>query len=168
MSAWEVRWSNSKQRPYFFSSETKESTWNEPPNLSDEEIKGLPGAEYLNQSNVAESHPGQVRASHLLVKHRDSRRPSSWKEATITRTKEDAIAILHGYQAQIDGSQTKFAEFASQHSDCSSHTNGGDLGWFGRDQMQRPFEDATFTLQVGQMSDVVSTDSGVHLILRTG
>ena len=78
------------------------------------------------------------------------------------------MAILRGYQAQIDGSQTEFAEFASQYSDCSSHTNGGDLGWFGRDQMQKPFEDATFTLQVGQMSDVVSTDSGVHLILRTG
>lgn len=34
--------------------------------------------------------------------------------------------------------------------------------------MQKPFEEATFGLQVGQMSDVVDTDSGVHLILRTG
>lgn len=35
-------------------------------------------------------------------------------------------------------------------------------------QMQRPFEEATYALDVGEISDVVSTDSGVHLILRTG
>ena len=40
-----------------------------------------------------------VRASHLLVKHRDSRRPSSWKEETITRTKEEALQILAGKEA---------------------------------------------------------------------
>jgi NIMA-interacting peptidyl-prolyl cis-trans isomerase 1 len=94
--------------------------------------------------------------------------PSPILQTQITRTKEEAITILRGYQAQINGSQTKFAELAAQYSDCSSHGNGGDLGWFGHGQMQKPFEDATFGLQVGEMSDVVSTDSGVHLILRTG
>ena len=38
----------------------------------------------------------QVRASHILVKHRESRRPSSWKEEKITRTKEEALEILEG------------------------------------------------------------------------
>ena len=38
--------------------------------------------------------PAKVRASHLLVKHKDSRRPSSWREENITRTKEDALTIL--------------------------------------------------------------------------
>jgi len=168
MSAWEVRWSNSKTRPYFFNSETKESVWDAPSTLNGEQINQLPGAEYLTRTVVAEDHSGQVRASHLLVKHRDSRRPSSWKEVNITRTREEAITILGGYQAQINGSEGKFAELAAQYSDCSSHTNGGDLGWFGRGQMQKPFEDATLALQVGQISDVISTDSGVHLILRTG
>lgn len=41
-------------------------------------------------------------------------------------------------------------------------------GRFGRGQMQKPFEEATFALQVGQLSDIVDTDSGVHIILRTG
>src|SRR6266511_1550904 len=90
------------------------------------------------------------------------------EQTTITRTKDEAIAILREYQAQIDGSADRFAELASKHSDCSSHSNGGDLGWFGQGQMQKPFEDATFPLGVGQMSDIISTDSGVHLILRTG
>lgn len=86
----------------------------------------------------------------------------------IIRTKEEAIGILREYQAQINGSAEKFAQLASQHSDCSSHSKGGDLGWFGRGQMQKAFEDAAFALEIGKITNVVSTDSGVHLILRTG
>ena len=89
-------------------------------------------------------------------------------QENITRTKEEAVEILRGYQAQIDGSPEKFAELAGLHSDCSSHSNGGDLGWFGRGQMQKPFEDAAYGLEVGKISDVISSDSGVHLVLRTG
>jgi NIMA-interacting peptidyl-prolyl cis-trans isomerase 1 len=75
---------------------------------------------------------------------------------------------LRTYEKEINGSAEKFAELAGRHSDCSSHTNGGDLGWFGHGQMQKPFEDATFGLEPGHISDVINTDSGVHLILRTG
>lgn len=89
-------------------------------------------------------------------------------QAKITRSKEEAIDILRGHQSEINGSAEKFAELATIHSDCSSHGNGGDLGWFGRKQMQKPFEDAAYGLEVGQISDVISSDSGVHLILRTG
>lgn len=88
-------------------------------------------------------------------------------QANITRSKEEAISILRGYQAEIGGSADKFAELAQLHSDCSSHEKGGDLGPFGRGQMQKPFEEAAFGLDVGQMSDIISTDSGVHLVLRT-
>lgn len=55
----------------------------------------------------------------------------------------------------------------THYRDCSSARSGGDLGSFSRGQMQRPFEDAAFGLSVGEMSDIVETDSGVHLILRT-
>uniref|UniRef100_A0A8H8CPC2 Peptidyl-prolyl cis-trans isomerase n=1 Tax=Psilocybe cubensis TaxID=181762 RepID=A0A8H8CPC2_PSICU len=169
MSHWEVRMSSSKGLPYFFNNQTKQSSWDAPSELSQQEIDSLPGAkEYLNgKGGAAGAHAGQVRASHLLVKHRGSRRPSSWKESNITRTKEEAIEILRGYQAQINGSQEKFAELATLHSDCSSHSNGGDLGWFGRGQMQKPFEDAAYGLEPGQISDIISSDSGVHLVLRT-
>jgi NIMA-interacting peptidyl-prolyl cis-trans isomerase 1 len=90
----------------------------------------------------------------------------------ITRTQEEAIEILQEYEAQIKATEPnfadKFAELATQESDCSSHEKGGDLGWFGRNQMQKPFEDAAFALEVGKMSGIITTDSGVHLILRTG
>ncbi|KAI0370099.1 rotamase-domain-containing protein [Pilatotrama ljubarskyi] len=171
MSAWEVRMSNSRGVPYFYNTETHESMWEAPPDLTQEQIAALPGAkQYLpggHHGEVAGDRPAQVRASHLLVKHRDSRRPSSWKEKTITRSKDEAIAMLKEYASQINGSPEKFAELASKYSDCSSHSHGGDLGFFRPGQMQKPFEDATYALKVGEISDVVSTDSGVHLILRT-
>ena len=60
-----------------------------------------------------------------------------------------------------------FAQIATTESDCSSAQRGGDLGEFSRGQMQKPFEDATFGLPVGGLSDIVDTDSGIHIILRT-
>ena len=88
-------------------------------------------------------------------------------QTNITRSKDEAITILKDYEAEIGGDPAKFAELAKEHSDCSSHSHGGDLGMFGPGQMQKAFEDATYALKVGEMSGVVSTDSGVHLILRT-
>lgn len=109
----------------------------------------------------------QVQASHLLVKHNKSRNPSSWRTPNITRTKDEAREILEGYRQQIVSGEAKFADLASQFSDCSSAKRGGDLGPFGRGMMQKPFEDASFALAVGEMSGIVDSDSGLHIILRT-
>lgn len=108
----------------------------------------------------------EVQASHLLVKHAGSRRPSSWKEENITRSKEEARKILQGYLQQIEEG-TNFAELAGKHSDCSSYKKGGDLGKFKRGMMQKPFEDAAFGLKVNELSGIVDSDSGLHIILRT-
>lgn len=53
-----------------------------------------------------------------------------------------------------------------RHSDCSSFRASGDLGPFSRGMMQKSFEDAAFALDMGEISEIVSTDSGVHIILR--
>ena len=49
----------------------------------------------------------------------------------------------------------------------SSASKGGDLGFFGRGDMQKPFEDNTYALAVGEISGIVQTGSGTHIILRT-
>lgn len=115
---WEIRNSTSKKLPYFFNASTRESRW-EPPEGAD-----TPKLE----SYLAETHPNKkIRAAHLLVKHKDSRRPSSWKEEHITRTKEEAIEILEGYEKRIRSGEVKLGDLASTESDCSSAKKKGDL-----------------------------------------
>ena len=113
-----------------------------------------------------QSQEGKIRAAHLLVKHNGSRRPSSWKEQNITRSKEEAIDILKGYEEQIKSGDKTLGELATSESDCSSARKRGDLGMFGKGQMQKEFEDAAFALKPGEISGIVETASGVHLIER--
>lgn len=117
---------------------------------------------------------GIVRASHLLVKHRAVRRPSSWKEAQVTRSPEEALVIIQAFREQLISSSATpdelaqhFADLASRESHCSSAKKGGDLGPFGPGQMQEAFDKGTRALQVGELSQPITSDSGVHLILRT-
>eukprot|EP00307_Rebecca_sp_RCC1486_P002259 CAMPEP_0119413902 /NCGR_PEP_ID=MMETSP1335-20130426/6195_1 /TAXON_ID=259385 /ORGANISM="Chrysoculter rhomboideus, Strain RCC1486" /LENGTH=113 /DNA_ID=CAMNT_0007438733 /DNA_START=32 /DNA_END=373 /DNA_ORIENTATION=+ len=110
-----------------------------------------------------------VRASHLLIKHEGSRNPTSRRtnQSTANVSRQAAVEELTQWQEKIKSGQISFAEAAQQRSDCSSFSRGGDLGKFGRGEMQKPFEDAAFGLEVGMMSGIVESDSGVHLILRT-
>ncbi|KAK2875173.1 protein kinase ssp1 [Arthroderma sp. PD_2] len=167
-SGWEVRHSNSKNLPYYFNSISKESRWEPPANTDTEKVymatnHSGPAADRFGAGGQAE---GKIRASHLLIKHRDSRRPSSWRESEITRSKGDAIEILRAHQKRIQAGETTLGDIAMSESDCSSARKRGDLGFFGRNEMQAEFEQAAFALKVGQVSDIVETASGVHLIER--
>ena len=86
-------------------------------------------------------------------------------QAEITRTKEDAMHIIKGYEARIKNGE-KLGELAKSESDCSSARKEGDLGYFGRGDMQKEFEEAAFQLNPGDVSGVVETASGLHLIQR--
>ena len=99
-SGWEVRFSNSRKLPYFYNAGTHTSMWELPEGVSEEQARALPGGHLLGEASQG-NQPAQVRASHLLVKHRDSRRPSSWREANITRSKDEAIAQLRAFQDQL-------------------------------------------------------------------
>lgn len=89
----------------------------------------------------------EVRASHILVK-----------------TKEEAENIL---QEIKDGKD--FGEIAKAVSMCPSGRDGGDLGFFRRGVMVKPFEDAAFELkEMGDVSEPVETQFGWHLIKLTG
>ncbi|NXM74166.1 PIN1 isomerase, partial [Serilophus lunatus] len=140
-------------RVYYFNHLTNASQWERPSGAAGAASAGL--------------GPGRVRCSHLLVKHNQSRRPSSWRQERITRSKEEALELINGYIQKIKSGEEDFESLASQFSDCSSAKAGGDLGAFGRGQMQKPFEDASFALRAGEMSGPVFTESGIHIILRT-
>lgn len=62
---------------------------------------------------------------------------------------------------------TDFEALAKDFSKCPSSAQGGDLGRFGKGMMVKPFEEATFALEVGQVSAPVKTQFGYHVILRT-
>ena len=128
---------------------------------------GEDDGEEADAKRARDDGPSQVTCAHLLVKHRDSRRPASWKEANITRTKEEAAEMVAGFRAAIVDRGADFADLASRESHCNSAKRGGDLGAFGRGKMQPAFERAAFALEVGEISDLVYSDSGVHIILRT-
>ncbi|MFC1898502.1 peptidylprolyl isomerase [Candidatus Cloacimonadota bacterium] len=78
-------------------------------------------------------------------------------------TKKDALLEINRLRDRlIDGED--FAEVARESSDCSSAPNGGDLGFFGRGSMVKPFEDAAFALMPGEISEVIETQFGYHII----
>lgn len=76
--------------------------------------------------------------------------------------KEHALSVLAELEAGAD-----FTEFARQYSTGPSGPNGGDLNWFGRGAMVPPFDEAAFGLSVGELSGIVETDFGYHIILLT-
>ncbi|XP_068633433.1 putative peptidyl-prolyl cis-trans isomerase dodo [Battus philenor] len=152
---WEARKSRSTGMTYYLNCHTKKSQWEKPDGpapLEDED---------------EESSPTEVQCSHILVKHAGSRRPSSWREEKITRSKDDAFHAIQEFRRRIINRESLFHELAREYSDCSSAKRDGDLGRFKRGQMQKPFEDVAFSLKVGQLSHAVDTDSGIHIILRT-
>ena len=87
----------------------------------------------------------KVSASHILVP-----------------TLNEAVEVKNKLNEGQD-----FAALARKMSKCPSGQNGGSLGTFGRGQMVKPFEDATFALPVGTISEPVQTQFGYHIIQRT-
>ena len=89
-------------------------------------------------------------------------KPKAADDKTIAQLRDKAEKILNTLKAGED-----FAGMAKKYSDHTSKENGGDLGFFGRGQMVAPFDAAAWNLKVGQLSDVVTTDFGYHLIKVT-
>lgn len=101
--------------------------------------------------------PEERRASHVLI--------SSDGDAGKEKAKAKAEEVLK----DIQKNPSRFAELAKQHSqDPGSAQKGGDLGYFGRGMMVKPFEDAVFQQKEGEISGLVESDFGYHIIKVTG
>ena len=113
---------------------------------------------------------GQIKCSHILQKHTKSRNPKdSYRNKVITRSPEEALENIKKIRQELvaKGVAENFAKIAKEVSECSSCQDGGNLGFFSRGQMVKAFEDVAFNLKVGELSEPVSTESGIHIILRT-
>ena len=110
-----------------------------------------------------------VRCSHVLVKHTMSRTPVSNRTGqTITASPYSARTEAQALLDNIIAGKITFEEAAKTKSDCSTFAKDGDLGEFERGAMLKPFSDAAFCLDIGEISGVISTKSGLHIIKRTG
>ena len=109
---------------------------------------------------VQPAPPGSVRASHILIAYDGAER------ATSTRTKEEAMALAEDIHKKAMAGED-FEELAKAYSDCPTAPRGGDLGFFQKGRMVKPFEDAAFALEPGKVSGVVETKFGYHIIKRT-
>jgi peptidyl-prolyl cis-trans isomerase C len=101
--------------------------------------------------------PEQVRASHILIKA-DPKADVAQKAA--------ARKKIEDIQKQLKNGED-FSELAKKVSDCPSKAKGGDLGYFRRGQMVKPFEDVAFSLKPGGVSGIVETEFGFHIIKVT-
>lgn len=100
--------------------------------------------------------PEERRASHILI-------------ASEKIGKDKARAKAEELLKEIQKNPAAFADLAKKNSDDpGSAAKGGDLGFFGRGMMVKPFEDATFSLKDGEISGIVESDFGFHIIKVTG
>ncbi len=120
--------------------------------VSDEEVKT-----YYDSNMNSFKKPEQVKASHILIKAE-------------SQADESQKAGAHKKLEMIEGKLQKgedFGTLAEEYSEGPSSAKGGDLGYFSRGQMVKPFEDAAFALQPGEVSGIVETRFGYHLIKVT-
>ncbi|CAL61904.1 putative peptidyl-prolyl cis-trans isomerase D, ppiD-like [Herminiimonas arsenicoxydans] len=123
-------------------------------NVSDADIKS-----YYEQNAKHYGVEEQRRASHILIGvNKDA---SDAEKAAAKAKAEQLLATLHK-------NPQEFAKLAKENSsDTGSAERGGDLGFFGKGMMVKPFEEAAFKLKQGELSDLVQSDYGFHIIKLT-
>lgn len=116
--------------------------------VSEEEINNFIQRRQLQETNE------EFKLAHILITRPDS--PSAEQSRELEQKVEDI------YQQLQDGAE--FAQMAVRHSEASQALNGGDLGWLNLDEMPSFFTDAVTPLQPGQISQIIETPSGYHIL----
>jgi peptidyl-prolyl cis-trans isomerase C len=123
--------------------------------VEDEEIR----QRYQRDLERIYSKPAMVRASHILIGVDKS---ATEEEKSAAKTKAEEVL------KEARAPEADFAALAGEHSSCPSSARGGDLGFFPKEgAMVEPFADAAFALKTGELSDVVETRFGFHIIKVT-
>jgi len=116
---------------------------------------------YYSENKSKFETPEQVRASHILIRPKITD-PNTDPNQTRAEARAKAAELLQKIRNGAD-----FAELAKANSDCPSAARGGDLDFFSRGEMVPAFEKVAFQLKVGQVSDIVETRYGYHIIKVT-
>jgi peptidyl-prolyl cis-trans isomerase D len=119
-------------------------------NVSEDDIR-----QYYDENTEKYHQEQEVRARHILFSVKEDA-----PESEVAKVKADAESVLAEAKKGTD-----FALLAGKYSkDEATAKNGGDLGYFGRDSMVQPFSDAVFSMKPGDLSDLVRTPYGFHII----
>ncbi|MEE9613845.1 MAG: peptidylprolyl isomerase, partial [Thermodesulfobacteriota bacterium] len=118
--------------------------------VSDEDVKN-----YYEDNPEEFGEPEQIRARHILIEVKPS---DSQEEKEKARKKAETVL------AEARDAKSDFAKLAVKYSEGPSGERGGDLGYFSREDMVPPFEEAAFAMKPGEVSDVVETRFGYHII----
>jgi len=102
--------------------------------------------------------PERASAQHILIS------PATGDDAD----RATAESRIESIRSEIEAGAS-FDDMAAAHSECpSGKQNGGSLGWFGRGMMVPEFDEAVFSMNVGELSDIIETQFGFHIIFKTG
>ena len=137
-------------------SDNYKEKFNKDNSVTNDEIK-----KYYDE-NKDDFYIDQVEASHILIKTIDDedKKLSDEKKAEAKKKAEEVLAKAKAGE--------DFSELAKEYSqDTVSAKNGGDLGFFKKGEMVKPFEEAAFSMKVGEISDLVESDFGYHIIKVT-
>jgi peptidyl-prolyl cis-trans isomerase C len=116
---------------------------------------------YFDENTKRFDVPEQIRASHILIKY-EVGDPNADPNGAKAKAKAKAQDLLEQIKDGAD-----FVELAKAHSHCPSAPRGGDLGFFPRGETTPQFEKTAFKLEIGQISDIVETEYGYHIIKTT-
>jgi peptidyl-prolyl cis-trans isomerase C len=119
---------------------------------TDAEVKS-----FYEENKQAFDRPAQVQARHILIKVPAEADKKAWEEA-----QKRAVEIRK--KATAEGAD--FGALAKEYSEGPSATKGGDLGWFGQGKMVPEFEEATFALEKGEVSEPLRTQFGWHVVKK--
>jgi peptidyl-prolyl cis-trans isomerase C len=109
---------------------------------------------YYDSNPQMFKQPEQVKASHILIKV---------DAGAVEAQKKEARQKIENVQQKVKNGDD-FAQLAKEYSEGPSKTRGGDLGYFQRGQMVKPFDDAAFSMKKDEVSGIVETRFGYHII----
>jgi peptidyl-prolyl cis-trans isomerase D len=120
------------------------------------------GKYYCISKSLGKKSGVNAKASHILIGYEGSQTPNTKEK----RTKEQAKAKAEAILAQVNANPDSFLMLAFTNSDDSSAQQGGDLGYFGQNQLPKPFNDFVFNNGIGKVG-LVETALGFHIVKIT-